>query len=62
MKVFFWDTFEALGIAFSALISNKVRAILATLGIVIGVMTVVLMMTIVTGLNQSFRTQLSTIG
>ncbi len=62
MKALFWDTIEAAGIAFVALTSNKVRSILATLGIVIGVMTVVLMITIVAGLNQSFERQLANIG
>jgi putative ABC transport system permease protein len=62
MRTFFWDTIEAAGIAFVALKSNKIRAILATLGIVIGVMTVVLMVTIVAGLNRSFANQLRAIG
>lgn len=62
MKTLIWDTLEAAGIAFAALKSNLVRAILATLGIVIGVMTVVLMVTIIKGLNQSFTHQLRTIG
>lgn len=62
MRTFLWDTLEAAGIAFDALKSNKVRSILATLGIVIGVMTVVLMITIVAGLNQSFKRQLSALG
>ncbi|RJP77359.1 MAG: FtsX-like permease family protein [Candidatus Zixiibacteriota bacterium] len=62
MKTFFWDTVEAASIAWGALKANRVRATLATLGIVIGVMTVVLMVTIVAGLNASFKKQLSLIG
>jgi putative ABC transport system permease protein len=62
MRTFLWDTLEAATIAWGALKSSKVRSILATLGIVIGVMTVVLMVTIVTGLNQSFKKQFAFIG
>ncbi|TKJ41467.1 hypothetical protein CEE37_02590 [candidate division LCP-89 bacterium B3_LCP] len=62
MKTLLWDIVEAAGIAFDALRANKVRSVLATLGIVIGVMTVVLMVTIVAGLNQSFERQLRVIG
>jgi putative ABC transport system permease protein len=62
MTTIFWDTLEAGQIAFNALRANKVRATLATLGIVIGVMTVVLMITIVAGLNSSFARQLTALG
>src|SRR5512143_559308 len=62
MKTFFWDTLEAANIALDSLKSNKIRALLATLGIVIGVMTVILMVSIVMGLNASFKEQLSSIG
>ncbi len=62
MKTILWDTIEAGRIAFGALTANKARSALATLGIVIGVMTVVLMITIVSGLNDSFSTQLARIG
>ncbi|MBU0519954.1 ABC transporter permease [bacterium] len=57
-----WDTFEGFLIALRALRENKARSILATLGIVIGVMMVVLMVTIVAGLNASFAKQLAQIG
>jgi len=57
-----WDTIEGFFIALRALRENKARSILATLGIVIGVMTVVLMITIVEGLNSSFSKQLAQIG
>jgi putative ABC transport system permease protein len=62
MKNFFLDLWEAAKIAVSALRANKIRSILATLGIVIGVMTVTLMVTIVAGLNASFQRQLAAIG
>jgi putative ABC transport system permease protein len=62
MRNFFWDTLEAANIAWGALKSSKVRSALATLGIIIGVMTVVLMITIVIGLNTSFQKQISALG
>ncbi len=62
MRTILWDTIEAAQIAFQSLLANKIRTFLATLGIVIGVMTVVLMVTIVVGLNQSFKKQLAAIG
>lgn len=62
MRNLFWDILEAAKIAFSALKANKVRSLLATLGIVIGVMTVILMVTIVAGLNTSFEGNLASLG
>jgi len=54
--------FEGLLIAFRAMKANPVRSSLTTLGIVIGVMTVILMITIVHGLNESFKGQISILG
>lgn len=54
--------FEGIGIAFRALLANKSRALLTTLGIIIGVVTVTLMMMIIQGLNKSFAQQLSILG
>jgi len=62
MRTFFWDTIEAANIALDSLKASKVRSTLATLGIVIGVMTVILMVNIVVGLNESFKKQLASIG
>jgi putative ABC transport system permease protein len=62
MRNFLWDTLEAGWIAWDALKSSKVRSILATLGIVIGVMTVVLMITIVAGLDRMVKKQFAFIG
>jgi len=53
---------ESFLIAMGALRTNKLRAILTTLGIVIGVMTVIGMMTIIEGINSSVAEQLSIIG
>jgi putative ABC transport system permease protein len=53
---------EGFGIAMGALLSNKTRAILTTLGIVIGVLTVTVMLMIIQGLNKSFENQISIMG
>jgi len=56
------DIKESLLIALSALRTNKLRAVLTTLGIVIGVMTVIGMMTIVRGINATVEEQFAQIG
>ncbi len=56
------DIRESMSIAVDALRQNKLRAILTTLGIVIGVMTVIGMMTIIQGINSTVSEQLSQIG
>lgn len=56
------ETFEGLKIALAAIWANKLRSGLATLGIVIGIVTVTLMGTAIEGLNRSFLDAVSTIG
>ena len=53
---------EGLGISWGAIRANKMRSILTTLGIVIGILTVTLMGTAITGLDQAFLKNISTIG
>src|SRR5229473_3585672 len=53
---------EGLGISWSAIRANKMRSILTTLGIVIGVVTVTLMGTAITGLDRAFLKNISSIG
>ncbi|MCB2200292.1 ABC transporter permease [bacterium] len=53
---------EGFVIANRALLANKTRAALTTLGIIIGVVTVTLMLTIIQGLNASFAKQISFLG
>src|SRR5437660_7032923 len=53
---------EGLGISWGAIRANKLRSILTTLGIVIGIVTVTLMGTAITGLNRSFVNSISFIG
>lgn len=53
---------EGLKISFGAIRANKMRAVLTTLGIIIGVVTVTLMGTAIAGLNQSFMNSISMLG
>jgi len=53
---------EGLSISWSAIRANKLRSILTTLGIVIGIVTVTLMGTAIEGLNRSFMKSISFIG
>ena len=45
---------EGLGISWGAIRANKMRSVLTTLGIVIGIVTVTLMGTAIEGLNHAF--------
>ena len=53
---------EGLAISWSAIRANKLRSVLTTLGIVIGIVTVTLMGTAIEGLNGSFMNSISSIG
>ncbi len=53
---------EGVLIAGGAIRANKMRSVLATLGIVIGIVTVTLMGTAITGLNKAFLGSISTLG
>ena len=53
---------EGLAIAWSAIRANKLRSVLTTLGIIIGIVTVTLMGTAIEGLNRAFLQGLSFIG
>jgi putative ABC transport system permease protein len=58
----FTETKEGLRIAFDAIRANKLRSVLTTLGIVIGIVTVTLMGTAIQGLNQAFLRSISVLG
>jgi putative ABC transport system permease protein len=58
----FTELKEGLGISWSAIRANKMRSILTTLGIVIGIVTVTLMGAAITGLDRAFLRNISTIG
>jgi putative ABC transport system permease protein len=53
---------EGLGISWDAIRANKLRSILTTLGIVIGIVTVTLMGAAIQGLNRAFLKSISAIG
>src|ERR1039457_2287884 len=53
---------EGLLISWSAILANKLRSVLTTLGIIIGIVTVTLMGTAIQGLNSSFMNSVSSIG
>ena len=62
MKNYLFELKEGLIIAFRAIRSNKIRAALTTLGIVIGVTSVVLMATAIRGIDTSFKEGISSLG
>jgi len=53
---------EGLAIAYKAVMANKMRSALTTLGIVIGIVSVTLMGTAIEGLDRAFNTSISKIG
>jgi len=53
---------EGLFIAYKAITANKMRSILTTLGIVIGIVSVTLMGTAIEGLNRAFENSVSKMG
>ncbi len=55
MVNFLFELKEGLIISFKAIMANKIRSVLTTLGIVIGVASVVLMSTAIKGIDQSFQ-------
>ena len=53
---------ENFRISLSAVFANKTRSILTALGIIIGVLSVTLMGTLISGLNKSFEDSMSWLG
>jgi putative ABC transport system permease protein len=53
---------EALGVAFEGLAANRVRALLTTLGVIIGVAAVILMLAISAGTEAAIAKQISGLG
>ena len=56
------ELLEGLAISWHAILANKLRSVLTTLGIIIGIVTVTLMGTAIQGLNSSFMNSVSSIG
>ncbi len=59
---FFSEVKEGLSISFRAIRANKMRSVLTTLGIVIGIVSVTLMGTAIEGLNRAFNNSISSMG
>ena len=53
---------EGFGISWDAIRANKMRSVLTTLGIVIGIVTVTLMGTAIEGLDRAFLKSISALG
>ena len=53
---------EGLWIAWDAIRANKLRSVLTTLGVIIGIVTVTLMGTAIQGLNRAFLKSISALG
>ncbi len=49
------DTLESLKIALNAIVANKARGALTTLGIIIGIVAVITTMTAFNGMQSAFR-------
>ena len=56
------EIYEGLRISLAALLANKMRSALTTIGIVIGIVTVTLMSTAIEGINEAFKQNISAIG
>lgn len=62
MLFFLTQLKEGLIISINALLANKMRSVLTTLGIVIGIVSVTLMGTAIEGLDRAFKRSISAIG
>ncbi|MDH7604923.1 MAG: ABC transporter permease [Melioribacter sp.] len=62
MKNFFIEFREILLIAFQAIRANKLRSVLTTLGIIIGIVAVTTMSTAIVGLREAFMNSISSLG
>ena len=59
---FFIELKEGLSIAWDAIRANKLRSVLTTLGIIIGIVTVTAMATAIDALNRAFHDSISILG
>ncbi|MEM6782280.1 MAG: ABC transporter permease [Bacteroidota bacterium] len=59
---FFTELVEGLRIAMQAVWANKLRALLTTLGIIIGIATVTTMFTVINGIEQGFDRSMDMLG
>jgi putative ABC transport system permease protein len=59
---FFFEFWEATRIAIASVWSNKLRAVLTTLGIIIGIVSVTGMATVVNGIEKGFEQDIASLG
>ena len=59
---FFFEVWEGLLIALRAIHAHKLRSLLTTLGIVIGIVSVTAMFTVINGLERSFENSMAMLG
>lgn len=59
---FFTEIKEGVIISLNSIRANKVRSFLATLGIVIGIMTVTILQTAIEGINRAFEKSIAAVG
>ena len=62
MKVSGFEMREAMLMAFAAIRVNKLRSFLTVLGVLIGVSSVIGMVSLITGLNNSMAKQIESLG
>lgn len=62
MVNFFLEIKEGIIISLNAIRANKMRSILATLGIVIGIMAVTILQTAIEGINRAFEKSIASVG
>ena len=62
MSNYLFELKEGLIISFKAIKANKIRSVLTTLGIIIGVWAVVTMSTAIKGIDQAFQTGVASLG
>jgi putative ABC transport system permease protein len=62
MRMLFREVLEGLRIAGRAIWANKLRSLLTTLGIIIGIASVTAMATVINGIEQRFEQSLSSLG
>src|SRR6185295_13577396 len=62
MKILRSDIYENLRMALSTLLSNKLRSFLTVFGVVIGVITVMLIASIISGIDVSVKKEVESFG
>ena len=59
---FLIELWESIRLAFTALLAHKLRAFLTLLGIIIGVLTIVTILSVISGLDEAFTNEISGLG